>query len=675
MKKKVLFIAPHLSTGGMPQYLVKQIELIKDSCEVYCVEWGDVTGGVLVVQRNKMVKLLDDRLITLGENKHDLFEVINKIQPDVVHLQEIPELFMSSDIADKLYSTTRTYVLIETSHDSGYNTDNKVYLPDKFLMVSNYQKNAYKKFDIPCDVVEYPIENKVRTKTREQALRDLGLDPNIKHVINVGLFTPRKNQAEIIEYARMLQNYPIQFHFIGNQADNFKFYWEPLMKDFPPNCKWWNERSDVDSFYEAADLFLFTSRGHATDMETMPLVIRESLSWKTPSLIYNLPVYLGYFDEYDTIEYLTTDLQKNAYRIAEKLITDFTPQKQQQVNNPDEISNMKEIVIVSTYPNTKDKEKLLNDTVKKFKSVGKDVLITSHYPVPDYIVEKADYYIYDSKNMLDTGRTLETNGPDYWVDDAQLRVESIIVNHLSSLSRTFSVAMDFVSNLGYEYFLLTESDVIYDKNDLKRFDEIKKETLQKKRKVFFFKPLPSEFTWNGSPVYETYCYGGVLKDFLDIFKFPKDLEGWHEVIKDMGSVCIEYLLYKKFCEFENEVNVINGTIKRNLRDSKIDLYSHSGPSGVYYNLDDPLMPVLFLMNQDQDSVEFRFNNGRSGGLTIQKLNRNGWFYEILDLKNYDNLNIKLEKYVEDKLHSSTVEVLTKENIRNKKSYRTIKFKN
>jgi len=323
MKKKIVFIAPHLSTGGMPQYLVKQIELIKNDCEVYCVEWGNVTGGVLVVQRNKVVNLLGDRLITLGEDKYELFNVINKIQPDVIHLQEIPELFMENGVAEKLYASDRNYVLIETSHDSGYDpNNNKLYLPDKFLMVSQYQANLYKDIDIPCDVVEYPIENKIRTKTREQALRDLGLDPNLKHVINVGLFTPRKNQAEVIEYARMLQNYPIQFHFIGNQADNFKFYWEPLMQNFPKNCKWWNERSDVDSFYEAADLFLFTSRGNSTDHETMPLVIREALSWKTPSLIYNLPVYMGYFDKYETIEYLTENVQQNTYRIAEKLLRD-----------------------------------------------------------------------------------------------------------------------------------------------------------------------------------------------------------------------------------------------------------------------------------------------------------------------------------------------------------------
>lgn len=319
MKTKIVYIAPHLSTGGLPQYLVKQIESIKDEMDVYCIEWDDVTGGVLVVQRNKIVNTLGNKLITLGADKQQLFDILAKIKPDVIHLQEIPEMFMGEDIADRLYATNRPYSIIETSHDSSFNVNTKRYLPDKFLMVSAYQVNMYKDLGVPVDLVEYPIEPKVRTKTREQALRDLGLDPNLKHVINVGLFTPRKNQAEVIEYARQLQNYPIQFHFIGNQADNFKHYWEPLMQNFPKNCKWWNERTDVDNFYEAADLFLFTSKGNDHDKETMPLVIREALSWKTPSMIYNLPVYMGYFDKYDTIEYLKDDVQQNAYRIAQRL--------------------------------------------------------------------------------------------------------------------------------------------------------------------------------------------------------------------------------------------------------------------------------------------------------------------------------------------------------------------
>jgi len=320
---KVLFIAPHLSTGGMPQYLYKQIETLHNNHEVWCAEWDNVTGGVLVVQRNRISDLLKNRLVTIGEKKENIFSLIKRINPDVIHLQEIPEMFMDYNIAEKLYNDpARRYTIVETSHDSSFDINNKLHFPDRFAMVSQYQIDAYKPLNIPCDLVEYPIEYHKRTKTREELLNELGLDPNKKHVITVGLFTPRKNQAEVIEYAKQLQDYPIQFHFIGNQADNFKYYWEPLMKDFPSNCKWWGERSDVDTFYQMADLFLFTSRGHATDKETMPLVIREAISWQVPSLIYNLDVYLNYFDKHKNIEYLDFNSStNNILKIVQKTNT------------------------------------------------------------------------------------------------------------------------------------------------------------------------------------------------------------------------------------------------------------------------------------------------------------------------------------------------------------------
>jgi len=439
MKKTIVFIAPHLSTGGMPQYLVKKIELIKDDAEVYCIEWDNVTGGVLVVQRNKVVNLLGDRLITLGEDKHKLFDVIDQIQPDIIHLEEIPELFMQGDIAHKLYyQNERSYSLIETSHDSSFNVNNKRYIPDKFLMVSNFQVEMYKHLGVPTELVEYPIENKVRTKTREQALHDLGLDPNLKHVINVGLFTPRKNQAEIIEYARQLQNYPIQFHFIGNQADNFKGYWEPLMQNFPSNCKWWNERSDVDSFYEAADLFLFTSRGNDTDKETMPLVIRESLGWKIPSLIYNLPVYMGYFDKYDTIEYLTEDLQQNAYRIAEKLCN-------HQIKYND-------CIVIAAYPNTAAATKITKDCILRVKHLNIPIILSSHFPIPTELQELVDYCIFDSNNILTTHTFYQRawyTAPNYFAE-LNIAAENNNTYHGPAVYTAYYNAIALAHSLGFE---------------------------------------------------------------------------------------------------------------------------------------------------------------------------------------------------------------------------------
>ncbi len=180
MKRTLVYIAPHLSTGGLPQYLFKQIESTMEDFNVYCIEWENVTGGVLVIQRNRIQRILGERLITLPENKEELFKVLDSLKPDVIHLQEIPELFMPGHIASKLYASNRKYSLIETSHDSSFDTRNKLFFPDKFLMVSKYQINQYRTLGITCDLVEYPIDVKPRKKTREQALRGLGLDPNLK---------------------------------------------------------------------------------------------------------------------------------------------------------------------------------------------------------------------------------------------------------------------------------------------------------------------------------------------------------------------------------------------------------------------------------------------------------------------------------------------------------------
>lgn len=92
------------------------------------------------------------------------------------------------------------------------------------------------------------------------------------------------------------------------------------MKEFPSNCKWWGERKDVDTFYNAMDVFLFTSRGNNHDKETSPLVLREAIGWEMPILMYNLPVYCGMYDKYKNISWLNEDPNENVNLIKSKII-------------------------------------------------------------------------------------------------------------------------------------------------------------------------------------------------------------------------------------------------------------------------------------------------------------------------------------------------------------------
>ncbi len=128
--KKLLYIAPHLSTGGLPQYLYKKIELLQEKFDIYLVEWDNHTGGRLVVQRNKITNLLSpDHFFTLNEDKKELLHIIDQIKPDIIHLEEIPEFFMDYNLAEKIYNTDRSYSIIETSHDSSYDTTQKKFFP------------------------------------------------------------------------------------------------------------------------------------------------------------------------------------------------------------------------------------------------------------------------------------------------------------------------------------------------------------------------------------------------------------------------------------------------------------------------------------------------------------------------------------------------------------------
>ena len=320
--KKLLFVAPHLSTGGLPQYLVKKVELLRDRYDIYVVEYNDYSGGRLVVQKNRLKELLKNELITLRDNKHKLLDIIRTIRPDIVHMEEIPELFCDPEVAKSIYTEDRTYSIYETSHDSSTDIKIKRFFPDRFVLVSEFQRKMFEPLGIPIEVIDYPIEFS-DNHNRQQYRKDLGLDETKKHILNVGLFTPRKNQKEFFEYARKLPEY--QFHSVGNMADNFKYYWEPLLKGVPENVKIWDERSDVYKFYEAMDLLLFTSRGSDKDKETMPLVLKEAVSANMPIALYNLPVYEGFFDQFNGIHYLDFDDKERNVEIIKSALKDGKP--------------------------------------------------------------------------------------------------------------------------------------------------------------------------------------------------------------------------------------------------------------------------------------------------------------------------------------------------------------
>lgn len=313
---KIFFIVPYLSTGGMPEYLKNKIEKIGDSAEIWVFEKSFEREYNTV--RKRIEKLIgNERIITWSSKPEDLLiGAIRDIQPDVLHFEEPCESFLSQHLLDQIFTSDRSYKIFETLHDSSVFPDEKIYLPDKFLVVSPWQVKQLQSLGVPVEVLEHQLDKKT-SRDYHGSRSKLGLDPNKKHVVQIGIFTPRKNQRETIAYAKLLPD--IQFHFVGTVADNFKWYWEPLLNDLPSNCKIWKERDDVDLFYQAADLIIFPSIALFNDKETSPLVIKEAISWEAPLLLRNLPVYVDMYQESNNIIFMKDNFNQNLELIAKIL--------------------------------------------------------------------------------------------------------------------------------------------------------------------------------------------------------------------------------------------------------------------------------------------------------------------------------------------------------------------
>ena len=327
--KKILFIASHLSTGGMPEFLWKRIHALTKytDCDIWVVEYS-LYSDYYTAQRNKIKDKLGDKFISLGwltnnaeslETKYEkLKSLIDREQFDIIHFDDVPESYdtfngIDRKLLDWIYDSNRTYKIVETCHNAWFNANsNKKWIPDGFMHCSNFSaKRSFSDFTdkVPMEVVEYPIYD----RTDELEGIENPFDNGRYNIINVGIWTPGKNQKEAVEIARYLdKHYPNQFtvHFIGGLAPNFKDYWQPILDNIPNNVKIWDSQLDVRSFYRWADLVLFNST-----YELNPIILKEAVSYGKRILMRGLAIYNGTYDSY--VSYLVDDIEKDSKQIVD----------------------------------------------------------------------------------------------------------------------------------------------------------------------------------------------------------------------------------------------------------------------------------------------------------------------------------------------------------------------
>lgn len=310
---RIAFITPHLSTGGMPEYLRRSIELLdRKQHEILLIEMR--TEKILDAVRKRVLDLDGIELFSAEKSPLRAVEKIESFDPDVIHFSEPSEQTMDPNYLDRIYKRDRRWKIFETCHDSSYPLSSKKFFPDKFLLVSPFQVKMMQDLGVPAELVQYDVPP-LEMSNKSLTLQKLGLDPKKKHIFQFGIFSPRKNQSETIRIASLMLDEPVQFHFVGNTADSYSYYWKPLLDRLPKNCKFWGEHKDVQKFYSVADLVVFPSIEFIDDKETNPLVIKETIAYGIPLLLKDTPVYLGMYPENDKVFHMGNNDYENSLLI------------------------------------------------------------------------------------------------------------------------------------------------------------------------------------------------------------------------------------------------------------------------------------------------------------------------------------------------------------------------
>lgn len=150
---------------------------------------------------------------------------------------------------------------------------------------------------------------------------------------------------------------------------------------------------------------------------------------------------------------------------------------------------MNEIILIDAFITNKLNEEKLKSFIEKIKIIDLPILLISNTVISEEIVNKVDYYIYDSENRL-----FEDIFEDYdefilWETLNDIRFNTVYKHKqkhaLSVMVNLFNGIM-FAKSIGYKNFHRIEYDTILGDKTINFIKNIRKKTEKEEKKGYFF---------------------------------------------------------------------------------------------------------------------------------------------------------------------------------------------
>jgi len=116
------------------------------------------------------------------------------------------------------------------------------------------------------------------------------------------------------------------------------------------------------------------------------------------------------------------------------------------------------IVLIQSHCDDDYSKKVLLDNIKKLKEYDVDILLFSHITLPEYIINKVDYFVFDKSNPI----LYEERAQLHWWENDVIRLETKVPDYGWTVFNQIIKSTNLISDLDYEYIFLFCYDTIID---------------------------------------------------------------------------------------------------------------------------------------------------------------------------------------------------------------------
>jgi hypothetical protein len=260
------------------------------------------------------------------------------------------------------------------------------------------------------------------------------------------------------------------------------------------------------------------------------------------------------------------------------------------------------VIHIHLYLTSAETELTAFNNLKRLKSNGFKILVTSPKFIPLDFYQYIDHFYYDNENQMMELEYKKADPLVWWFTDDNTKINFVVdgfQKHGLAVLRSMIKGCQIANALGYENIIRFEFDDLFGKKSIGLIKEICSQIEYKKYDFYTYK---NDYGGNKVDV-STHLIFYSCQSFLKLFAHIKNEYDYKECLKELGipdqAIILEEFMYQYIKKQELNVYYGNGQTMDKLFDDAT-FNTHQSPIGV---IDGAISDVMIIKNGDVRNIE------------------------------------------------------------------------